>query len=103
MPHDLHALRLTTRQRRGLATHGQVPEPDRDEMFEALDNMRLQRRDRRRVEASHPLEQLTDRHERGIGDALLANLARPRLRTEPRALARVTRPARHDPLKVRPQ
>ena len=64
----LGALRLAARQRARRPVEREVAQPDLHERVEGLLQRREQRRDRRLVEAAHPLGQVADLHRAGVGD-----------------------------------
>ena len=65
----------------------EVAEPDLDERVEGVPQRVEQRRDRRLVEAAHPLGQVADLHRAGVGDVDALDLRRPGRRAEPGAVA----------------
>ena len=83
----LRALRLAARQRARRAVEAEVAQPDLDERVEGVPQRRQQRRDRRLVQASHPLGEVGDLHRAGVGDVDPLDLRRPGLRGQAGAVA----------------
>ena len=81
------ALGLAARQRAGRALEAEVAEADLDERVERVPQRVEQRRDRRLVEAAHPLGEVVDLHRARVRDVDGADPRRPGGGVEPRALA----------------
>ena len=102
MAHHLDPLALPARQARALAVKAEIAEPDGDEIVEPRRQGRQHRLHLRRLDGAHQRGEVAHLHRRHFGDILAGNLARQRLRLEPRALAGGAELAREDAVVLDP-